>query len=85
MKLDIIKIGNSQGVRLPKALLKQCNLKGKVVVKVEEGNLILSADKSDSPRAGWDEAFKKMALAGDDKLLEPTSYTLSSDEDEWVW
>ena len=85
MKLDIIKIGNSQGVRLPKALLKQCNLKGKVVVKVEEGKLILSADTSDQPRAGWDKAFTKMAQAGDDKLVEPTDYSLSSDNDEWTW
>ncbi len=85
MKLDIIKIGNSQGVRLPKSLIEQCNLKGKVVVEVEEGKLILSADTSDQPRSGWDKAFKKMAQAGDDKLLEPTDYSLSSDKEDWIW
>ena len=85
MKLDIIKIGNSQGIRLPKALLKQCNLKGRVIVKVEDGKLILLPDTEKHAREGWDTAFKKMAEAGDDALCELASFELSLNEEDWEW
>ncbi|MGB8467829.1 MAG: AbrB/MazE/SpoVT family DNA-binding domain-containing protein [Candidatus Babeliales bacterium] len=83
MKLSLIKIGNSQGVRLPKALLEQCNFKDSLYVHVKEGMLILSATKK--PREGWAEAFKVMAQRGDDKLIELGDIDLSTDNDEWVW
>ena len=36
------------------------------------------------PREGWAEAFRRMAEAGDDKLLDPPTAT-EWDETEWNW
>ncbi len=83
MKLILITIGNSQGIRIPKALLKQCGFKGKVIATVEDCKLILSAVPD--PRHGWKEAFKKMAQHGDDKLVDADYIESAFDKDEWEW
>ena len=83
MKLTLIPIGNSQGIRIPKALLKQCGFKGKVIATVEDGKLVLSAVPD--PRSGWREEFKKMAHCGDDTLLDSDYIESSFDKDEWEW
>ena len=83
MKLNIVRIGNSNGVRIPKALLEQCGFKDKVIVKVENGTLILIPD--DTPRVGWEESFKAMAKAGDDALLDPDTIESDFDKNEWEW
>jgi antitoxin MazE len=83
MKLQLIPIGNSLGIRIPKTLLQQCHFKSHVNVTVIDNTLVLSSDTN--PREGWEEAFKKMAQAGDDTLLD-TSHNLSTfDKDEWEW
>ena len=66
MKIDIIKIGNSQGIRIPKTIMKQCGFSESVKTKIKDGNLIL---KPTSVREGWAESFKLMAANGDDELL----------------
>ena len=43
MKLAIVNIGNSKGVRIPTALLKQCELTDEAEVEIKDGNLIFSA------------------------------------------
>ncbi len=82
MKIPLIKIGNSIGIRIPKSLLQQCNFKKNVTIKIVDGNLILSPDNG--PREGWEDAFKKMAQAGDDQLLDIETSS-SFDKDEWEW
>ena len=42
MHARIIKIGNSQGVRIPKALLEETGLSGDVDMTVREGALVIS-------------------------------------------
>lgn len=59
MEAKIIAIGNSRGLRLPKQILRQCNLSnGQAVTIGVRGSDILIRAKS-SPRAGWDAAFAK--------------------------
>ena len=82
MKSQIIQIGNSQGIRIPKVLLEECGLKGDVDLEIhEEGILIRNIQK---PRAGWDEAFKVMAENEDDVAGE-TEVSTQFDEREWQW
>lgn len=84
MKTTVIRIGNSRGVRIPKALLEQCRLRDTVELDVENGSLVIRA--SDRPRSGWDEAFGKMAASGDDALLDAEYLTTSRwDDSEWEW
>lgn len=67
MELSIIKIGNSKGLRLNKALLDRYNIKDKVELILQKGQIVIKP--IDSPRKGWDEAFKQMHDSGDDMLL----------------
>ena len=69
MQMDIIKIGNSKGIRLPLAVLKQCGIDSKVELEIKDNYIILKPIKN--PRQGWAEAFELMHKNNDDSLLIP--------------
>ena len=84
MKTKIVRIGNSQGIRIPKSLLHQCHLDGPVEVDVQGNQLVVRS--ASAPRSGWDAAFRAMHQAGDDKLLDREPAAPSRwDRDEWRW
>ncbi len=83
MKSRIVKIGNSQGVRIPKVVLEQTGLSGDVEIVVEGNRLVIIAARP--PRHGWTEAFKSMAEANDDALLDEPVSTSTFDEEAWTW
>jgi antitoxin MazE len=80
MKTQIIQIGNSQGIRIPKVLLEESGISGEVDVELHpDGILIKNAQK---PRAGWEEAFK----AAEDEDEPANAASLSDfDKKEWQW
>jgi antitoxin MazE len=91
-KTKIIRIGNSQGVRIPRSLLEQAgvieNERGDVLgqeveLKVEEEGILIRLVRQ--ARAGWEEQFREMAERGDDAMLEDVPQGSSWDEKEWVW
>jgi antitoxin MazE len=55
MKVAIIPIGNSRGVRLPKAVLDQVGFGDEADLEVENGRVVLKPIAA--PRQGWAEAF----------------------------
>jgi antitoxin MazE len=80
-KTRIIRIGNSQGIRLPKILLEQAQLPEELELHAEPGRLVVCAARG--PRSGWADAAKTMHARGEDQLLdEPTSTRF---EEEWQW
>ena len=84
MRARIIKIGNSQGIRIPKPLLEQLNINEDVDIEIESNQIIIRPVTN--PRDGWDAAFQKMAENGDDALIEgEQTITHSWDETEWQW
>lgn len=84
MRTRIVKIGNSQGVRIPKALLEESGLSGEVELSVQDGTLVIA--QAGQPRQGWAEAFREMAQRGDDELLDGDETTLTAfDEESWEW
>jgi antitoxin MazE len=83
MKTRIIRIGNSQGVRIPKLYLEQSRLGEEVVLEVQSNEIVIRA--AQPPRHGWAEAFKAMAARGDDQLLDKGFSHTSWDEEEWEW
>jgi antitoxin MazE len=84
IKSRIVKIGNSQGIRIPKLLLEQTSLGGEVELVLEEDQIIVRPVKN--VRQGWEEAFKVMGERGDDKLLDADVLPpMSWDEEEWEW
>jgi len=82
VRSKVIKIGNSRGIRIPRALLEQAGLNEEVMLSVEGDKLIVQS--AHSPRLGWEAQFARMAETGDDQLLGqdiPTQW----DEEEWEW
>jgi antitoxin MazE len=67
MELSVIKIGNSKGFRLSKALIDKYNIKDKVELILEKGYIILKPIPE--PRKGWDLHFREMHEKGHDRLL----------------
>jgi antitoxin MazE len=57
MRVDLIKIGNSKGLRLPKPLLEACGITDSIELEIRDKQLILSARTT--PRAGWAEALQE--------------------------
>ena len=78
----IIRIGNSQGIRIPKAILEQAELPEKVVLRAEPGRLIVTG--AHQPRAGWADAARDMRALGNDRLLDSPRST-GFDLNEWEW
>ena len=68
MKTRLVKIGNAQGVRIPKSLLKRAKLTAEAELEVEDNRLIIRSSRQ--PRQDWTQAFRGMAERGDDKLLD---------------
>jgi antitoxin MazE len=70
VKISVVRIGNSQGIRIPRAVLKACQITGSVDLKVEGRRLILTP-AGGGARRGWREAAERMTASGDDELLIP--------------
>ena len=78
----IVRIGNSRGIRIPKALLELADLSDEVELHAEPGRLVVRATRR--PREGWEAAAQEMRAAGDDLLLDPPRPT-AFDGEEWDW
>ena len=84
MKVSIVQIGNSRGIRIPKAVFEQCQFEDQVDMEVQNQELVIRS--APRIREGWGDAFRAMAEAGEDKLLEPVTGSSSSwDDAEWEW
>jgi antitoxin MazE len=84
MRAHIVKIGNSQGIRIPKPLLDQTGIKDDVELEVDKTRIIISPISN--PRSGWDNAFQTMAQNSDDVLINGSdSISHSWDDEEWQW
>ncbi len=56
MEVKITKIGNSQGIIIPKSIIEQCGFAEKVNLEVKDNHLIVSP-VADNPRKGWGKAL----------------------------
>jgi antitoxin MazE len=84
MRARIVKIGNSQGIRIPKPLLEQLKINEDVDIEVENNQIVIRPVSN--PRIGWDDAFRKMAKNNDDVLIDgEETLTHTWDETEWQW
>ena len=82
MQVAIRKMGNSQGVLIPKPILAQVGLEGAADLQVKNGVIEIRPLKS-NPREGWAKDSARIAQAGDDKLLWPEFG--NADDAELVW
>lgn len=70
MKTVLRKMGNSQGIIIPKPFLNETGLKKEVELRVE-GNVIIISRPKQKIREGWAEASKALAKQGEDALVWP--------------
>jgi antitoxin MazE len=83
MKTELVPIGNSRGIRIPKPLIEQCGFGDTVDLRVEQNRLIVAPDHS--PRQGWREAFATAGPSSDDALLLGALPPNEFDSAEWRW
>lgn len=84
LHVSIRKIGNSHGVVIPKPILGQLGLDPEVGAEltVEHDALVLRRPAG-PVRAGWAEAARKVAAAGEDELV--MGEFGNADDPELVW
>jgi antitoxin MazE len=83
MKAELVRIGNSRGVRIPKPLIEQCGLEEAVELRVEKNCLIISP--AHRPRHDWGEAFRAAGSRHRDELLLEDDAPTDFDREEWRW
>ena len=81
MEISVIRIGNSRGIRLPKAVLQQFSIEDKLEMEVHEEEIVLKPLRRQA-RKGWREAFEKMHDYGEDELLLPDN---KDEQFDWEW
>lgn len=82
MKTRLVRIGNSRGVRLPKAIIAQAGLTEEVELGVRDGAVVIA--RTSSARSGWADAARQMRKRDEDLLVDPPVPTLF-DGKEWEW
>ena len=81
MKAQIIQIGNSQGIRIPKAVLEETKLAGEVELEVTPEGLLIRNVKQ--PRGDWDAVFRSLSDVDDD--LSVVGPATDFGKKEWQW
>lgn len=86
----LIKIGNSQGVRIPKPYIEQVEFEGRELeIKVVDQGLLITPSKT--PRSNWRQQIEEAISAAtysevDSEWLNTELDTeLDSGDDEWKW
>lgn len=80
MVVNLIRIGNSQGIRLPKAVIEQANLSNELDLQVVDGAVIIRSSRK--TRTGWAVAAAACHQDGQDQLGD-WDVTLNDMESQW--
>ncbi len=83
MRLKVIDIGNSKGIRFPQTLIQQYNLTTEINVELKKDGIMITPTQK--PRAGWEEQFKQATnkISSEEKSWMDTSNDF--DKEEWTW
>lgn len=64
LEMKVVPIGNSRGVRLPKAVLEKYAIRDAVVAEQREDGLLLRGIRD--KRLSWEETYRDMSRHGED-------------------
>lgn len=82
MKGKLVRIGNSRGVRLPRAVIEEAGLREDLEIRIEGRTVVLSSPAR--VREGWTDAARKLVDRGEADLLDlPSENTF--DREDWEW
>ncbi len=81
----LIRIGNSQGVRIPKTIIEQAQLENKkLVFKISDDGLLIQPLQR--PRQGWKKEFDKiLKTKGADRIDQEWLNAPLTDNEDWEW
>jgi len=82
MKAQIIQIGNSQGIRIPKVLLEETGISGEVELESSPDGILIRNIKK--PRGDWEDRFKVLAESDDDLGIDAAGAS-HFDSTKWRW
>ena len=82
MEVAIRKMGNSQGVLIPKPILAQLGLEGIVDLQVRDDVIEIRAVRR-NPREGWADDARRLAAQGGDAVMWPE--VTNDGDNELVW
>ena len=80
MRLELTRIGNSRGIRIPKPLIAQCGLGDTVELRVTPEGLVIAPHRA--PRHDWKQLF---AASSDDQEMILEESRSAFDDEEWKW
>ncbi len=82
---NLIRIGNSQGVRIPKAIIEQAKLDDtELEFKVMDDGLLIKPVKK--PRQGWKEQFdQSLQIQGINESDQEWLDAPLVDDEDWEW
>jgi antitoxin MazE len=84
MHVNVRRIGNSQGVVIPKPVLAQLGLDAEAGAELTfEGGALVLRRPTRRLRAGWAEASRMIAEAGDDALVLGEFGNVADEELVW--
>jgi len=78
MHANLVKIGNSRGIRLPKSVIEAAGLKDDLDLEVHDGAVIVR--NAHTTRGGWAEAAAACHAAGEDELSD---WDATADDGDW--
>lgn len=83
MQIDLIKIGNSRGIRLPQNIINECGFIDTVEAELINHCLILKAP--DKSRTNWENIFKSGLNTEDSENNDILAIKNRWDDEEWEW
>jgi antitoxin MazE len=83
MRVALVRIGNSRGIRIPKPLIEQFGFGGTVELHAEGQRLVITRCRR--PREGWKETFAAAGASTHDPLLLASLPPNEFDIEEWKW
>ena len=81
MRVGIISVGNSKGIRIPKAILEQCRFNKEAELEVQGNVLLIKPVRK--VREGWDRSFQLMHERKEDALVINDALDLETENWEW--
>ena len=83
MRIELVRIGNSRGIRIPKPLIEQCGFGDTVELHIEQDRLVIAPERP--ARRGWKEAFAAAGSSAQDPLPFDALPSDEFDAEEWTW
>lgn len=85
METTIVKIGNSQGLIIPKKLLNTLGDGKAVDIKIKDGGLFITPLSENIARASWEKQFYDAMAKGHTPEDDSIHVENDFDKEEWTW